>query len=234
VYRYLGDDFLNLVRDGICIRARKEILKSSLQGLVDLHDRDVVHLGKYSFVSSEAKAHKHLGIKPDNIMADYHGEGESIVIEKVQLTDLENAGYLPKGRCIKGMLAGNDNWRSPEAHLKGELNKPADGFSFGIVVSLPLYFPTSLTSQCIYAILDHIIFGPDDDFKLHVSKGALPKMIRLQRQVSYFGDREGINGLMKHVGDQETNLRVLSLLWDDRYANYLPYKHFSEWPEVQD
>jgi hypothetical protein len=67
-------------------------------------------------------------------MADYHGEGESTVITKVQLTDLENAGYLPKGRCIKGMLAGNDNWRSPEAHLRGELNKPTDVFSFGIVV----------------------------------------------------------------------------------------------------
>jgi serine/threonine protein kinase len=67
-----------------------------------------------------------------------------------------------------------------------------------------------------------------------VSKGALPEMIRLQRQVSYFGDRQGINGLMKHTGDIETNLQVLSLLWDDRHAEYLPYKNFSEWPEVQD
>lgn len=56
-------------------------------------------------------------------------------IEQVQLTDLENAAYLPKGRCIKGMLAGNDNWRSPEAYFKGELNKPSDMFSFGLVVS---------------------------------------------------------------------------------------------------
>lgn len=167
-------------------------------------------------------------------MADCRGEGEYTVVDKVQLTDLENASHLPRGRCIKGMLAGNDNWRSPEAHFKGELNKPTDVFSFGAVVSAPLTRPTSLTSQCIYAMLGRVIFGPDDDFNLHESKDALPGMIRLQRQVSYFGDRDGINGLMKHVGDEEANLEVLSLLWDDRYADYLPYKHFSEWSEVQD
>jgi len=33
------------------------------------------------------------------------------------------------------MLAGNDNWRSPEGHFKGELNKPSDVYSFGLVVS---------------------------------------------------------------------------------------------------
>lgn len=71
-------------------------------------------------------------------MADCRGEGEDTVVDIVQLTDLENAIYLPRGRCIKGMLAGNDNWRSPEAHLKGELNKPTDVFSFGAVVSAPL------------------------------------------------------------------------------------------------
>ena len=61
---------------------------------------------------------------------------QETIVEQVQITDLENAAYLPKGRCIKGMLAGNDNWRSPEAHFKGELNKPADIFSFGVVVSV--------------------------------------------------------------------------------------------------
>jgi hypothetical protein len=62
--------------------------------------------------------------------------GQETIVEQVQITDLENAAYLPKGRCIKGMLAGNDNWRSPEAHFKGELNKPSDIFSFGVVVSV--------------------------------------------------------------------------------------------------
>lgn len=149
-------------------------------------------------------------------MADCHGNEDNTIIEKVQLTDLENAGYLPPGRCIKGMLAGNDNWRSPEAHMKGELNKPTDIFSFGAVVSstmpLPCMCLLRLTSKCIFAMLGRVIFGPDDDFNLDVAKGALPAMIRLQRQVSYFGDKDGINGLMKHVGEEETNLQVLSLL----------------------
>jgi len=69
-------------------------------------------------------------------MANCHHIGQETIVEQVQITDLENAAYLPKGRCIKGMLAGNDNWRSPEAHFKGEFNKPSDIFSFGVVVSV--------------------------------------------------------------------------------------------------
>ena len=68
-------------------------------------------------------------------MVNYHHVGQETIVEQVQITDLENAAHLPKGRCIKGMLAGNDNWRSPEGHFKGELNKPSDMFSFGAVVS---------------------------------------------------------------------------------------------------
>jgi serine/threonine protein kinase len=74
-------------------------------------------------------------VKPDNVMVDFHDSGSEFVVEHVQLSDLENAAYLPKGRCIKGMLPGNDNWRSPEGHLRGELNKPTDIFSFGAMVS---------------------------------------------------------------------------------------------------
>lgn len=59
-------------------------------------------------------------------------------------------------------------------------------------------------------------------------------MIRLQRQVSYFGDVKGINGLITHVGDEELNCQVLSLLSDERNEDYIPYKPFSEWPEIQD
>jgi hypothetical protein len=68
-------------------------------------------------------------------MANCRHIGQETIVEQVQIINLENAAYLPKGRCIKGMLAGNDNWRSPEAHFKGELNKPTDVFFFGIVVS---------------------------------------------------------------------------------------------------
>jgi hypothetical protein len=46
VYQYLNDDFLSLVRNQIPVRARKEILKATLQGIADVHDRDIVHLGE--------------------------------------------------------------------------------------------------------------------------------------------------------------------------------------------
>ncbi|KAI1869466.1 hypothetical protein JX265_006556 [Neoarthrinium moseri] len=203
VYRYLTDDFSNLVNKGISMRARKQILKASLLGIAELHDYDIVHLD----------------IKPDNIMVDCHGDPPTITVEQVQIADLENAAYLPKGRCIKGMLAGNDNWRSPEAHLKGELNKPADIFSFGVV--------------CIFAMLGRVILGPDDDFRKHMAQGAFPAMIRLQRQVSYFGDQEGLDGLMKHVGDEEVSCQILKMLWEDRKADYIPYDPFSDWTEVE-
>ncbi|EAW20707.1 putative calcium/calmodulin dependent protein kinase [Aspergillus fischeri NRRL 181] len=153
-------------------------------------------------------------------MVECQHSGENTTVERVQIIDLENAAYLPKGRCIKGMLAGNDNWRSPEAHFKGELNKPTDIFSFGVV--------------CIYAMLGRVIFGPDEDFRKHQTQGALPAFIRLQRQVSYFGDSEGINGLLKHIGDDEISCQVLRMLWDERSEEHIPYKPFSEWPEVVD
>ncbi|CBX98161.1 similar to calcium/calmodulin dependent protein kinase [Plenodomus lingam JN3] len=179
-----------------------EYLDDDFLSLVHMHDRDIVHLD----------------VKPDNILVNYRNLDEEAVIEKVQISDLENAAYLPEPRCIKEMLAGNDNWRSPEGHFKGELNKPSDLHSFGLV--------------CIYAVLGRVILGPDDDFKLHESKGALPAFIRLQRQISYFGDKEGLNVLMKDVGDEEANCEILRMLWEDRAPDYIPYVPFSYWTEV--
>jgi hypothetical protein len=49
------------------------------------------------------------------------------------------------------MLAGNDDWRSPEAHFKGELNKPTDIFSFGIVVRPQLLLLLLVTDNIISA-----------------------------------------------------------------------------------
>jgi hypothetical protein len=46
VYKYLNDDFSSLVRRQIPMRARKEILKATLQGIADMHDRDIVHFGE--------------------------------------------------------------------------------------------------------------------------------------------------------------------------------------------
>lgn len=83
-------------------------------------------------------------------------------------------------------------------------------------------------------MLGRVIFGPDDDFQKHQAQGVFPALIRLQRQVSYFGDREGLNGLMKHVGDDEANCQILGMLWEDRNEDNIPYKPFSDWPDVGD
>lgn len=58
------------------------------------------------------------------------------------------------------------------------------------------------------------ICGPDEDFYKHESQGALPAMLRLQRQISYFGDSESVEGLVRHVGDEETNRQIITMLWD--------------------
>ncbi len=42
------------------------------------------------------------------------------------------------------MLPGNDNWRSPEGHLRGKLNKPTDIFSFVAMVGLVLIYEVQL------------------------------------------------------------------------------------------
>ncbi|KAL2373018.1 hypothetical protein RJ035_007559 [Blastomyces gilchristii] len=133
-------------------------------------------------------------------MINYHDTGKETIVEQVQVINLENTAYLPKGRCIKGMLAGNDSWHSSEGHFKGELSKPSDIFFFAAV--------------CIYAMLGYVIFGADEDLQKHES--------------------QGLNGLMKHVGDEEVNRQVLRFLWDDRVADYHSYKPFSDWPNVND
>jgi len=78
------------------------------------------------------------------------------------------------------------------------------------------------------------VFGPDADLEKHEKLGALPDMIRLQRQVSYFGDQDGLDGLMLHLSDDEISRTALAMLWEDRNEPYIPYRPFAEWPEVKD
>lgn len=68
----------------------------------------------------------------------------------------------------------------------------------------------------------------------YTDQGVLAPVVRLQRQISYFGDRDGINGLLTHVGDEELNLQVLSTLYNGKNDDDHGYKHFSTWPEVKE
>lgn len=71
-------------------------------------------------------------------MLDYHDEPPHPKITKVQLTNLDNAAYLPHGRTLNNILAGNEDWRSPEASLENSIGKPTDIYAFGLVVSYPI------------------------------------------------------------------------------------------------
>lgn len=115
----MSHDFFELARGQISPKLRRQILKGVLQGLVEMHCHNIVHLD----------------VKPDNILIESHDKPDgTIVIDAVQIMDIENAVWLQPGKNVLGMLAGNDNWRSPEAHLRAKLNKPTDMFSFGVMV----------------------------------------------------------------------------------------------------
>lgn len=79
-----------------------------------------------------------------------------------------------------------------------------------------------------------VTLGRDEDFAKHEAQGIPPELIRLQRQVSYFGDAEGVEGLLKHLGDDDMNKQILSILWEDRHEEYITYKPFTTWPEAED
>ncbi len=81
-------------------------------------------------------------------------------------------------------------------------------------------------------VLGRIICGADENFHKHQTAVCPSVYIRLQRQVSYFGNEEGITGLLKHIAGEDVSCQVLRMLWEDRFEENIPY--FSEWAEVTD
>lgn len=80
-----------------------------------------------------------------------------------------------------------------------------------------------------------MIFGNDDDFRYHGSKGALPSMVRIERQVSYFGDKGGLDQLKRYVGEEKgIERQILDIMWDAREEEEISYTPFSTWPQVKD
>jgi serine/threonine protein kinase len=91
VYRYLTEDLMSLARKQVPMRSRKQILKASLQGIAELHDCDIVHLGKlhtrhFALAESCSECMADLSItdvKPDNILVNYRHVDQEMVIEQV-------------------------------------------------------------------------------------------------------------------------------------------------------
>ncbi|KAK8022845.1 kinase-like protein [Apiospora rasikravindrae] len=117
VNEYLSDHLLNFAWKDISLSTQKRILRDALRGLARMHAHDIAHLD----------------IKANNIMVDYHEtEDKGIVVDKVQLSDLEDSTHIPPRQALRGIQVGNHWWRSPEAHVKGAINKQTDIFSFAI------------------------------------------------------------------------------------------------------
>lgn len=83
-------------------------------------------------------------------------------------------------------------------------------------------------------MLRRIIFEPDNEFKEQEKQGAVPEIIRLQRQISFFGDQEGFDGLMQVLADDEIAMAVLPDLWHDRAAKYHSYTPIGTWEGMED
>ena len=52
--------------------------------------------------------------------------------------------------------------------------------------------------QCIYALLKRVIFAVG---KEELAEGEEPLAVAVQRQVSCFADEDGLNALLKYLGD---------------------------------
>lgn len=81
-----------------------------------------------------------------------------------------------------------------------------------------------IASQCIYAINKKVIFA-DGEHELGDGEDVLAHV--LERHISYFADKEGLAGLLKHLGDSPW-VEVFGVLRDGFNADN-PRKPFSLW-----
>jgi serine/threonine protein kinase len=114
-YKYLRSHLLSV--------AQKDVpLRHALRGIADMHVKGIIHAE----------------IKANNILVDWHDRDGEAVVEKVQVTGIEDAAYVPDDCVIHGRQLGNYIWRSPEAYAATAVQKLSDIWSFGLVVRLRL------------------------------------------------------------------------------------------------
>jgi serine/threonine protein kinase len=99
-YKYFKDHLLSFAQKDIPLPLIKRILRDSLRGIAELHEKGIVHTD----------------IKPNNIMVDWDETDGNTTIQQVQIADIEDAAYVPDDCAIVGRQVGNWMWRSPEAH----------------------------------------------------------------------------------------------------------------------
>ncbi|KAL2787004.1 kinase-like domain-containing protein [Aspergillus keveii] len=188
VYSFLAGDLLRLGQRPLSTETRRHTLRDALQGLVDLHALGVLHND----------------IKPNNILIDFDdGTDAQDPPSSVRIADLEDAVIVPPGKWLRGPLCGNALWRSPESWSRYSPESSIRRVLFWYYGNTALRFlpfsPAQSTNsaQMIYAMVNEMVFRvPDshlnaEDSWLHI----------LFRHISYFGDEEGVNGLLEHIGE---------------------------------
>ncbi|KAK8091425.1 hypothetical protein PG997_001786 [Apiospora hydei] len=174
--KFADSPYLRAVRD--TIPGEKMFVNESascgtpLRGLARMHAHDIAHLD----------------IKANNIMVDYHEtEDKGIVVDKVQLSDLEDSTHIPPRQALRGIQVGNHWWRSPEAHVKGAINKQTDIFSFAIV--------------SIFLLLRRVIFWMDMPQGGHnMAQQNDPSFAILERQISHFAEWDDLDDFLEYLG----------------------------------
>ncbi|CAJ2509201.1 Uu.00g142270.m01.CDS01 [Anthostomella pinea] len=166
VNEYLTDHLLNFAFKDLSLGVHKRILRDTLRGLAALHAQNIAHLD----------------IKANNIMLDYHETPQGIVVDRVQLSDLEDSTLIPPGQALRGMQVGNQYWRSPEAHVQGAVGKPSDIFSMAIVF--------------IFMRLRSVIFLADNAQKMDPTSDILTS------QMSYFAEWKDFRGFLDYLGSK--------------------------------
>ncbi|KAI6081436.1 kinase-like protein [Hypoxylon rubiginosum] len=134
IYPFLAEDLLQFSQKKMASETRKDVLRSALRGLADLHERDILHSD----------------IKPNNFLVDYEeGSNGDVTVKGVQISDLDDAVIIPPKMWLRGRLCGNQIWRSPESWARSLQNQASDVFSFGIVM--------------IYVMTNKMVFFVEDD-----------------------------------------------------------------------
>ncbi|KAI1413503.1 Ca2+/calmodulin-dependent protein kinase [Hypoxylon sp. FL1857] len=192
VNEYMTDHLLNFAFKTIPLSVQKRVLRDTLRGLAALHNQNIAHLD----------------IKANNIMIDYRETPEGIVVDRVQLSDLEDSTHIPPGQALRGLQVGNQFWRSPEAHVQGAVGKPSDIFSLALVF--------------IFMRLKMVIFRIDSAPGVDLTKPIL------ERQISTFAEEDDVEALVDYLGRRHPWVGELRRMWDSFGAEN-PRRPFSLW-----
>ncbi|KAI1088510.1 Ca2+/calmodulin-dependent protein kinase [Rostrohypoxylon terebratum] len=203
VNEYMTDHLLNFAFKNLSLPVQKRVLRDSLRGLAALHNQNIAHLD----------------IKPNNIMIDYRETPQGIVVDRVQLSDLEDSTHIPPGQALRGLQVGNQFWRSPEAHVQGAVGKPSDIFSLALVF--------------VFMRLRMVIFRIDSAPGVDLQKPII------ERQISTFAEWDDFDSFMDYLGRKHPWTGELRRMADSFGAEN-PRRPFSLWksdaldPEFKD